>query len=160
MRRETHTLCRREIQTGSLARYTDRTGIAYIPQEPFLFQGTLRQNIVFDQDADDDILRSLLDKLALDLPLGITVEEAGSNLSGGQKTRVALARVLLNPPDLLVADELTANLDRELGRRIENMLLAEYPEMALCMVAHRTYCPEQYDVRWNLSSRGLEEVRT
>lgn len=139
-----HKVC----QAGGISRFTGR--IAYVPQEPFLFKGTLRQNMVFDQDVADGVLCELLQKLELDLPLDLLIEDGGANLSGGQRARVALARALLTAPDLLVTDELTANMDGALGRRIEEMLLTENAQMALCAVTHRTYFPEGYDVHVEL----------
>lgn len=138
----------KDCQAGSISGFTGR--IAYVPQEPFLFPGTLRQNIVFDQDVEDDVLGELMQKLELDLPLDFPIEDGGANLSGGQRARAALARALMTEPDLLVTDELTANMDRALGQKIEEMLLTEHPQMALCAVTHRTYCAERYDVHVEL----------
>lgn len=123
--------------------------------EHFLFQGTLRQNLVFDQEVAEGVLYEILQKLELDLPLDWMIEEEGTNLSGGQRARVVLARALLAKPDLLVTDELTANLDSALGRKIEEMLLTEYPKMAWCAVAHRTYCPERYDAQIKLGKQQM-----
>lgn len=138
---------------GRIERYTEK--IAYIPQSSFLFHGTLRENLVFDGVAKDEEMLALLRKLELDFPLEMVVE-GGLNLSGGEKARVVLARALLSQPDLLITDELTANLDGALGRKIEEMLLTDYPDMALCSVAHRTYCAEQYDKRWHLAAKTWE----
>ena len=44
----------------------------------------------------------------------------------------------------MIADEITANLDSRLGKQIEELLLEEYPQMALCVVAHKVYCKEKY----------------
>ena len=143
-------------QSGELFKYTDK--IAYIPQEPYLFSGTLRQNLVFDQNVPDTMLDEMLKKLNLDLPLDLVIELGGANLSGGQRMRIALARALLSTPDLLIIDELTANLDQVSGQMIEEMLIKEYPYMALCAVAHRTYCWEGYDVKLELGINGLQEI--
>ena len=143
-----------EPQTGQIISCTDK--VAYVPQTPFLFPGTLRENIVFEQEISDDEILEVLQKLELNIPLDYVVEEKGSNLSGGQKVRVVLARALLSQPDLLITDELTANLDKDLGSRIEQMLLNEYPWLTVLSVAHRTYYPESYDAHLHLSANGLE----
>ncbi len=142
-------------QSGELFKYTDK--IAYIPQEPYLFSGTLRQNLVFAQNVPDTKLYELLKKLNLDLSLDLMIDAGGVNLSGGQRMRIALARALLSTPDLLIVDELTANLDQVSGQIIEEMLIKEYPNMALCAVAHKTYCWEGYDVKLELGLNGLQE---
>lgn len=135
----------RIAQTGQVDRFTDK--IAYVSQEPFLFHGTLRENIVFEGGVQERQLCEVLQKLELDLEPDHIIEEHGENLSGGQKTRVALARALMMQPKLLVVDELTANMDSGLGSRLEEMLLTQYPQMALCAVAHKTYCAENYDLQ-------------
>lgn len=143
----------KEGRSGNISRFAGK--IAYVPQEHFLFQGTLRQNLVFDQEVAEGVLCEMLQKLELDLPLDWRIEEEGTNLSGGQRARVVLARALLAKPDLLVTDELTANLDSALGRKIEEMLLTEYPQMAWCAVSHRTYCPERYDAQVKLGKQQM-----
>ena len=143
----------KEGQNGNISRFAGK--IAYVPQEHFLFQGTLRQNLVFNQEVAEGVLCEMLQKLELDLPLDWMIEEGGTNLSGGQRARVVLARALLAKPDLLVTDELTANLDSALGRKIEEMLLTEYPQMAWCAGAHRTYCLERYDAQIKLGKQQM-----
>lgn len=128
---------------GDVVLYTDR--IAYVRQSPFLFAGSLRENLVFNRDSNDQEILDILQKLELSMSLDMRIEEDGENLSGGQKVRVALARALLTHPELLVIDELSASLDQELGEKLEQMLL-DLPEMALCSVSHRVYCREQYDM--------------
>lgn len=128
---------------GEIRYFTDK--IAYLPQTPFLFAGTLRENLCLGRSLEDAALLEMLGKVGLSLPLDTQITGQGGNLSGGQKARVALARALLTEPDLLVADELTANLDPDLGRQLEERLFQEYPQMALCMTAHKTYCRACYD---------------
>ena len=97
-------------------------------------------------------MKGLMDKTGLELSLDMEIKAEGSNLSGGQKARIALIRALLAEPELLLADELTASLDSVLGKQIEELLLDEYPQMALCAVAHRVYCREKYTSIMELKS--------
>lgn len=127
---------------GEIRLYTDK--IAYLPQTPFLFAGTLKENLVFDRPVEESVMKGLMEKAGLDLSLDMKVDAGGDNLSSGQKARVALVRALLAEPTLLLADEITANLDNRLGKQIEELLLEEYPQMALCVAAHKVYCKEKY----------------
>ena len=132
--------------------------IAYLPQEPFLFAGSLRENLTLGVVMEEQALTDMIRSLELDLSLDMPVEDGGGNLSGGQKARIALARALLAEPELLFADELTANLDQHLGEQVERLLLTRYPQMALCCVAHRTYAPEGYTAVLRLAQGGMREV--
>lgn len=142
---------------GSVSYFSDR--VACVLQEPFLFSGTLRENLVFDRkETDEGRILALLNKAGLDLPLDYMIENEGKNLSGGQKSRIALVRALLAEPELLIADEVTANLDRDLGKRVEQMLLEDFPEISICHVAHRTYCPQEYDAVYRVEDHKIREV--
>ena len=106
-----------------------RNRIGFVSQEPFLFFGTLRENIAYARDATDDEIRSALEtagalEFTSKLPEGIDtmVGDRGVMLSGGQRARISLARALLNNPDLLILDEASAALDAETEKRIQQSL--------------------------------------
>lgn len=132
--------------------------IVYVPQVPFLFHGTLKENLIFDgnESVSDLEMEAMLKRLNLSLPLDANIEENGKNLSTGQKMRVSLARALLSEPELLILDEVTANLDEGSGRSIEQLLLNSDSKMAVCAVAHRTYEKEKYDRIFEVVNQGLE----
>ena len=100
--------------------------IGVVPQRIYLFNGTLRDNLLLaDGDADDDRIldacrRAQLGDLVAALPdrLDTRVGEDGLKLSGGERQRVALARVFLREAPILILDEATANLDAATERRV------------------------------------------
>ena len=96
--------------------------VGYLSQQPFLFQGTVRDNLTLrvpDAVLNEDQVQSLIHKLKLDeclgaLPLEFELQEGGSNLSGGQQQRLALLRALQVHRPVLILDEATSALDNEL----------------------------------------------
>jgi len=106
-----------------------RARIGFVSQDPFLFYGTIRENVAYARESTEEEVRRALDMAgALDfvseLSEGIDtmVGDRGVMLSGGQRARVSLARALLNDPDLLILDEASAALDAETEKRIQQSL--------------------------------------
>lgn len=122
-----------------------RERVVVVPQEGFLFAGTLRDNIrVGDPDADDARVDAAVDALGLrahfeSLPEGLDTEvrERGSRLSAGEKQLVSLARAALADPTVLVLDEATSNLDPGTELEVERALEALTAGRTVIVVAHR-----------------------
>ncbi len=122
-----------------------RASIALVPQEPFLFHGTVRENLAWARpDATETDMWEVLATAAAEdfvrrLPQGLdtVVGDRGARLSGGERQRIALARALLRRPDLLVLDEATSSLDTENERAIRTALTGLHGRTTLLLIAHR-----------------------
>jgi ATP-binding cassette, subfamily B, bacterial len=122
-----------------------RSQIGVVPQEPFLFAGSIRDNLTFAApDATDDELWAAVDATGLrdlverqDAGLDQIIHERGSSLSSGERQLLALARAFLSQPRVLVLDEATSNLDLQSETRIERALDAVLEGRTAIIIAHR-----------------------
>jgi ATP-binding cassette, subfamily B, bacterial len=122
-----------------------RRQLGVVPQEPFLFAGTIRDNIAFARpDATDDEVREAVEKVGLTdvvarMPFGVdsVVHERGQSLSSGERQLIALARAFLAHPRVLVLDEATSNLDLQSETKIEAALDVLLQERTAVLIAHR-----------------------
>lgn len=127
------------------ARAGIRRKVAYVPQESFLFDQTLRDNLLWaEPGASEAQLWDALDKaeagaFVRGLPEGLDtlVGNRGSHLSGGERQRICLARALLRQPGLLILDEATSALDRSVEDRLLRTLARLRGQMTLLIIAHR-----------------------
>ncbi|HLF16192.1 MAG TPA: ABC transporter ATP-binding protein [Candidatus Thermoplasmatota archaeon] len=122
-----------------------RPRLAYLPQDAYLLDGSLLDNIAISEGAakaDRAKAEQLLDMVGLGRsaihPLGLDdrIGEGGVRLSGGQRQRLGLARALYHNPDLLILDEPTASLDREAEDQLIEAL-SRIPNLAMVLVTHR-----------------------
>jgi putative ATP-binding cassette transporter len=113
-----------------------------MPQKPYFPLGTLREVMLYPdnpEDIDDDGLREALHKVGLD-HLKEKIEEEGpwdQTLSGGEKQRLAFARLLLHNPDIVVLDEATSALDEKSQDKMMEIVIRELPKATIVSVAHR-----------------------
>ena len=123
-----------------------RSRVTLVPQEPLLFHGTLRDNVVIGLNApmSDDAIRSAFTDVALEellarLPDGLNTEigDRGASLSGGEKQRVALARALLRKPEILILDEATSALDTVTEAAVQTHLHRTKHTRTTLVIAHR-----------------------
>jgi len=122
-----------------------RSQLGVVPQEPFLFAGTIGDNIAFARpDASDEEIHEAIDKVGLTdvvdrMPNGLdtVVHERGQTLSSGERQLLALARAFLAHPRVLVLDEATSNLDLQSETKIENALDVLLENRTAILIAHR-----------------------
>lgn len=133
------------IAIRSLAKSSLRDRLAYVTQEPFLFNGTVRENLLLSKrDASDDALWTALTAAhaetfvrALPNLLDTNVGERGVKLSGGEKQRLSIARALLKNAPILLLDEATASVDSETERLIQDALDHLMANRTAFVIAHR-----------------------
>ncbi|WP_279479427.1 ABC transporter ATP-binding protein [Aureimonas sp. SK2] len=122
-----------------------RTQISYVPQQPVLFEGTIRDNIRFGRPEADDAAveaaarRAQAEEFILAQPLGYEtpVGESGATLSGGQRQRLSIARALLRDAPILVLDEATSALDSRSEVLVQRALEEAMKGRTVLVVAHR-----------------------
>jgi ABC-type multidrug transport system fused ATPase/permease subunit len=129
--------------------------IGYVPQEVFIFNGSITENIALGyKDIDEEKVNKVLKMVSLGdwaaaLENGIQshLGEGGGKLSGGQKQRIGIARALYKGASVLLLDEATSSLDNNTEREINEMLQElkkEIPDLTILSIAHRestlTYC--------------------
>ncbi|MEO0140179.1 MAG: ABC transporter ATP-binding protein [candidate division WOR-3 bacterium] len=122
-----------------------RQKVSLVPQETFLFSGTVFQNIAYARPEADvaSVIKAAEDAYAHDfiqeMPRGYDTElgERGARLSGGQRQRIALARALLKDPDLVILDEATSALDSESEEAVKLALEKVLSGRTSVIIAHR-----------------------
>ncbi len=132
-----------DVRHATMASLRDTVGV--VTQDPHLFHDTLRANLLYARpEATEADVRQALDQaqighIVADLPDGLdtVIGERGYRLSGGEKQRVALARLLLKAPDIVVLDEATAHLDSESEAAVQRALRQTLTGRTSLVIAHR-----------------------
>jgi ATP-binding cassette subfamily B protein len=120
-------------------------GIGLVPQRPFLFSGTIASNLRFGREeaTDDELWHALEIAQAADFvrekPEGLDapIAQGGTNVSGGQRQRLAIARAIVRQPDVLVFDDSFSALDLTTDARLRQALWRELPHVTKIVVAQR-----------------------
>lgn len=152
--------------TMSFSKYPG--AVSYVPQEPLVIKGTVRENLAFGyavNDFDDEsfwqaLKGAELDDLVRNFPNGLSEEigERGSNLSGGQRQRLGIARALISKPKMLVLDESTSALDAATEANITDSVLKFRENLTLIVVAHRLSTLLSADVIYYLENGKIVNV--
>ncbi|CAD8100101.1 unnamed protein product [Paramecium sonneborni] len=130
--------------------YKLRKEISIIPQVPFLFKGTLRENLDPFQNFDDKSLLNVLSETGLEgfiqqLPKGLEHQIEPEFFSIGQKQLICLSRVLLNKKKILILDEATANVDMITDCLIQQIIKDKFNDCTIFTIAHRLNTIADYD---------------
>ena len=154
------------IDTQNLTLASLREQIAIVSQESILFDGTIRDNILYGtKNVTEEKLAQVVDAAALkdfiaSLPEGLDtpVGESGNKLSGGQKQRVSIARALLKDAPILILDEATSALDSESESHIKESLEKLMAHRTVFMVAHRLSTVENADIIVAMENGEIKEM--
>ncbi|MGY3724626.1 ATP-binding cassette, subfamily B [Granulicatella balaenopterae] len=159
------------IDKHSIKEYTLeslRKQIGIVQQDVFLFNGTLRENVLYgkldatEREVEEAIKKAKLAEVVKDLPEGLdtVVGQRGVRLSGGQKQRLAIARIFLKNPSILILDEATSALDS----KTEQFIQRSFDELAVgrttLIVAHRLATIKDCDRILVVTEEGITEDGT
>jgi len=133
----------KKLSSGMIAQW--RRTIGFVPQDTFLFNGTVKENLLWakpsatDEELWEALRMSAAEEFVRELPQGLETNcgDRGMCFSGGQRQRIALARALLRDPSLLILDEATSALDTENEKKIHDAIRGLHGRMTIIMVAHR-----------------------
>jgi ATP-binding cassette subfamily B protein/ATP-binding cassette subfamily C protein len=142
-----------------------RSKIGYIPQDIYLFDGTVAENVAFGSEYDEQKIELALQKaniwqfLSQKEGINTRVGEGGIQLSGGQQQRIAIARALYDDPDVLVLDEATSALDTETEVKIMDEIYDNVSRnKTLFVIAHRLSTVERCERKIRVEDRGIKIV--
>lgn len=143
------------IDGKPIQNYTQRSireNIAFVPQKPFLFFDTIRENISFGRPFPEEKVKAAArsahaEEFIVKLPnqFDFKLEEAGKNLSGGQQQRLAIARALVKDAPILVMDEATSSLDAVSEGKIRDAICELHGKLTQVIIAHRFSTIEHAD---------------
>ena len=156
------------VSIGELSKASLRGRMAYVTQEPFLFNGTVRENLLLaKRNASENEMWAALKAAhaevfvnALPRQLDTNVGERGVKLSGGEKQRLSIARALLKDAPILLLDEATASVDSETERLIQDALDHLMANRTAFVIAHRLSTIRNADHIYVLEAGGVIEQGT
>jgi ABC-type multidrug transport system fused ATPase/permease subunit len=138
-------ICVDGVDITTVGLHTLRRGLAMIPQNPVLLQGTVRRNLdPFGQHQDAE-LEAVLDRVGLPLDLSNELAKDGDGLSVGERQLVSFARCLLNHARIIVMDEPTASVDAATDEALQDLVRIAFAGRTLLAIAHRLQTIVDFD---------------
>lgn len=165
-------LCKFRLQPGLLVNGLDiaeyrndqiRQRVCYLSQNVPIIQGTIAENLFFNLMPDQDRLREfeqepLLQTILKNHCLHDPVDEGGANLSGGEKQKIALSRVIDSHPDVWILDEITSNIDQQSASEILGRIASKKEESILFIISHDDLPLPYVTHIWDLESHSVEKI--
>ena len=155
----------KELSNLNLNSFYDN--VTYVSQESPIFDGTLRENLIFDKKIDDDEILKVLELVCLDkfyekLENGLNTElgEKGIRMSGGEKQRVALARLLFDNSKIIILDEATSAMDNITEKIVMENIVKHLDNKTLIVIAHRLETIKDVDTIFVFSNGVIQEQGT
>lgn len=132
-----------------------RDNIVYVPQNTFLFNGSVKDNLFFE-NIDGEFVNEILLACGIEgnydgLGIDFMLCENGNNLSGGQRQKIAMARALIKSPRILILDEATCHMDKETEKEIIEFIKKKFPDIILLMITHNEEIANKCDEIINFS---------
>ncbi|WP_290455745.1 ABC transporter ATP-binding protein, partial [Helicobacter rodentium] len=158
------TICADNVKINETNLKSWRSKIGYIPQNVYLFAGSVAENVSFGREFDEEKIITCLksakiyDFLQAKEGLQTQVGDGGIALSGGQKQRIAIARALYGDPEILVLDEATSALDMEVEAKIMEEIYRIAKDKTLLIIAHRLSTIAHCDSVYRLQNGSLKKV--
>ena len=152
----------KEIKDLNLNSFYDK--VSYVSQEAPIFDGTLRENLVFDKKISDTKIKEVLKLVCLEkfyekLENGLDTElgEKGIRMSGGERQRVALARLFFDDSKIIILDEATSAMDNVTEKEVMKNLVDELKDRTIIVIAHRLETIKNVDDIYVLSDGVIKE---
>ena len=152
----------KELSRLNLNSFYDK--VTYVSQEAPIFDGTLRENLLFDKKVSDEIVLEVLKMVCLDkfyqkLENGLDTElgEKGIRMSGGERQRVALARLFFDDSKIIILDEATSAMDNITEKLVMKNVVKQLKNKTLIVIAHRLETIKDVDTIYVLSDGIIKE---
>ena len=135
-----------------------RQAITLIPQDPLVFNGTMKENLDPFSQFDDRAITKVLDEVQLKFPLDYEVKNSGQNISIGERQLLSLSRALICNSKIILFDEATAGIDPEADLKIQKIIKSKFLGCTILTIAHRLGTIIESDLVLLLADGKLKEM--